>query len=159
MRKLLDLLEETLKDINDIMPWDLEEMMEDKERDILLLDVRERDEFNTLHLPGSLNVPRGIVESACEWNYEETEPELVQARDREVVVVCRSGYRSILTAYSLQLLGFNKVYSVKTGLKGCNDYEMPMVDEAEEPVDIDICDAFFANKLMPYQMDPEGNFD
>ena len=153
MQKLIDLLAETLKSVNEIMPWDMEEMME-ADPDILVLDVRERDEFDTMHVKNSLNVPRGIVESACEWGYEETEPELVKARDRTVIVVCRSGYRSILTAYSLQLLGFNKVYSLTTGLRGYNDYELPFVDIEEKPVDIEVADAFFVNKILPDQLEP-----
>ena len=155
MQKLVDLLAETLKSVNEIMPWDMEEMME-ADPNVLVLDVRERDEFDTIHVEGSLNVPRGIVESACEWGYEETEPELVEACDRTVIVVCRSGYRSILTAYSLQLLGFKKVYSLTTGLRGYNDYELPFVDIEEKPVDIELADAFFTNKILPDQVGPKA---
>ena len=155
MQKLVDLLAERLKSVNEIMPWDMEEMME-ADPDALVLDVREREEFDTMHVPDSLNVPRGIVESACEWGYEETEPELVQSRDRTVIVVCRSGYRSIMTAFNLQLLGFKNVYSLTTGLRGYNDYELPFVDIEEKPVDIEVADHFFANKILPYQMEPKG---
>jgi rhodanese-related sulfurtransferase len=154
MQKLVDLLADRLKSVKELMPWDMEEMMKENS-DILVLDVRERDEFDTMHVPGSLNVPRGIVESACEWGYEETEPELVQAREREVIIVCRSGYRSILVAYNLQLLGFKSVYSLATGLRGYNDYELPFVDIEEKPVDIEVADAFFVNKILPYQLSPE----
>jgi rhodanese-related sulfurtransferase len=156
MQKLVDLLADRLKSIKEIMPWDMEEMLE-KNPDVLVLDVRERDEFDTMHVPDSLNVPRGIVESACEWGYEETEPELVLARDREVIIVCRSGYRSILAAFNLQLLGYKSVYSLATGLRGYNDYEQPLVDIAEQPVDIEVADAFFVNKILPYQLEPEEN--
>ncbi len=154
MNKLVDLLADRLKSVKDIMPWDMEEMMQNNP-DVLVLDVRERDEFDTMHVADSLNVPRGIVESACEWGYEETEPELVQAREREVIIVCRSGYRSVLTAFNLQLLGFQRVYSLKTGLRGFNDYELPLVDIEEKPMDIETADAFFVNKILPYQLPPE----
>ncbi|MCP4408863.1 MAG: rhodanese-like domain-containing protein [Gammaproteobacteria bacterium] len=155
MQKLVDLLVDRLKSVQEIMPWDMEEIMK-KNPDVLVLDVRERDEFDTMHVTDSLNVPRGIVESACEWGYEETEPELVQAREREVIIVCRSGYRSVLTAFNLQLLGFKKVYSLSTGLRGYNDYELPFVDIEEQPVDIQIADAFFVNKILSYQLAPKN---
>jgi rhodanese-related sulfurtransferase len=155
MQKLVDLLADSLKSVKEIMPWDMEEMIE-KNPNILILDVRERDEYDTMHVPGSLNVPRGIVESACEWGYEETEPELVQARDREVIIVCRSGYRSILAAHSLQLLGFKNVYSLATGLKGYNDYELPFVDIEEKLVDTEVADVFFVNKILPHQLPPDA---
>jgi rhodanese-related sulfurtransferase len=154
MQKLIDMLNERLSAVNEIMPWDMDEMMQ-ADPNVLVLDVRERDEYDTMHVEGSLNVPRGIVESACEWGYEETEPELVEARDRTVIVVCRSGYRSILTSFNLQLLGFKKVYSLSTGLRGYNDYELPFVDIEEKPVDIEVADVFFVNKLLPYQLAPE----
>ncbi|MES9904769.1 MAG: rhodanese-like domain-containing protein [Sedimenticola sp.] len=154
MQKLIDLLAERLKLVNELMPWDMDEMME-ADPNILVLDVRERDEFDTMHVPDSLNVPRGIVESACEWGYEETEPELVEARERTVIVVCRSGYRSIMTAFNLQLLGFEKVYSLTTGLRGYNDYELPFVDIEEKPVDIELADLFFVNKILSYQLKPK----
>ncbi|MEN8129689.1 MAG: rhodanese-like domain-containing protein [Pseudomonadota bacterium] len=157
MQKLVDLLVDRLKSVQEVMPWDMEEMMK-KNPDILVLDVRERDEFDTMHVANSLNVPRGIVESACEWGYEETEPELVQAREREVIIVCRSGYRSILTAFNLQLLGFKKVYSLSTGLRGYNDYELPFVDIEEQPIDIEIADAFFINKILSYQLAPKDKY-
>ena len=57
MQKFVDLLADRLKSVKEIMPWDMKEMME-KNPDILILDVRERDEYDTMHVPGSLNVPR-----------------------------------------------------------------------------------------------------
>jgi len=153
MQKLVDLLADRLQSVKEIMPWDMEEMVQ-KNPDVLVLDVRERDEFDTMHVADSLNVPRGIVESACEWGYEETEPELVRAREREVIIVCRSGYRSILAAYNLQLLGFQHVYSLRTGLRGYNDYELPLVDEEQKPVPVELADVFFVNKVLKDQLEP-----
>ena len=64
----------------------------------LVLDIREPYEFDFMLIDGSHNVPRGVLESACVWDYEEIIPELVTAREREIVVVCRSGHRSLLAA-------------------------------------------------------------
>ena len=89
--------------------------------------------------------------------YEETEPELVQTRERDIIVVCRSGYRSTLTAFHMQLLGFKKVYSLATGLKGYNDYELPFVDIEEKPVATHTADLFFANKILPHQLPLYGS--
>ena len=158
MQKFIGLVKEYLKDVKEVMPWDLEERMQENP-ELLIVDVRERDEFDAMHIEGSLNVPRGILESACEWDFEETEPKLVRARAKEVVVVCRSGYRSVLAAFSLQVLGYENVVSLKTGLRGCNDYEMPMVDRNDNPVDFDDGDDYFATKLLKSQMKPEDWVD
>ena len=105
MKNFLDLIRENLADVREIMPWEMAARLA-KNPDLLIVDVREPHEYDAMHIAGSLNVPRGILESACEWEYEETVPELVEAREREIVVVCRSGYRSVLAVHSLQLLGF-----------------------------------------------------
>ncbi|NEV61752.1 rhodanese-like domain-containing protein [Thiorhodococcus minor] len=155
MKNFLELIKNCLTDIREIMPWDLEERMQENP-ELLIVDVREPDEFAAMHIDGALNVPRGILESACEWDYEETEPELVQAREREVVVVCRSGYRSVLAAHSMNVLGYQNVVSLKTGLRGWKDYEQPLVDAEGKSVDLDDADVYFTPRLRPEQMRPRA---
>jgi rhodanese-related sulfurtransferase len=135
------------------MPWDLEERLQENP-DLLLIDVREPNEYAAMHIEGSLNIPRGILESACEWDYEETVPDLVQARDREVVVVCRSGYRSVLAAHAMMVLGYRDVASLQTGLRGWKDYEQPLVDADGHAVDLDDADHYFTPKLRAEQKRP-----
>ncbi len=155
MKNFLELIKNCLSDIREILPWDLEERLQTNPR-LLIVDVREPNEFEAMHIAGSLNVPRGILESACEWDYEETVPELVRARDREVVVVCRSGYRSVLAAHSLNVLGYSDVVSLKTGLRGWKDYEQPLVDGDGNSVDLDDADIYFTPRLRPEQTRPSA---
>ncbi len=155
MKRFLQLVSDCLTDVKELMPWDLEERLR-ANPDILVVDVREPYEFDAMHLEGSINVPRGILESACEWDYEETEPELVRARDREVVVVCRSGYRSVLAAHSMLVLGYKDVSSLKTGLRGWKDYDQPLVDKSGADVDLDDADDYFTPKLRDDQLRPQG---
>ncbi|MBU0499652.1 MAG: rhodanese-like domain-containing protein [Gammaproteobacteria bacterium] len=153
MNRFLELIRDCLSDVRELMPWELEERLQ-ANPGALILDVREPAEFDAMHIAGSMNVPRGILESACEWEYEETEPELVRAREREVIVVCRSGYRSILAAHSLQVLGFKDVVSLKTGLRGWKDYDQPLVDKSGNDVDLDFADDYFTANLKADQMRP-----
>jgi rhodanese-related sulfurtransferase len=154
MVKFLELIKKCLSDVQEIMPWDLEERLSENP-DLLIIDVREPYEYEAMHIEGSIGVPRGILESACEWDYEETVPELVEAREREVVVVCRSGYRSVLAVNSMLLLGYKNVVSLKTGLRGWNDYEQPLVSSSGEKIDLDAADEYFTTKLRPEQMSPK----
>ena len=154
MKNFLGLISDCLSDVKEIMPWDLEERMEEN-ADLLVVDVREPYEYDAMHIEGSIAAPRGILESACEWDYEETIPELVKARDREIVVVCRSGYRSVMAAFSMNLLGFKDVTSLKTGLRGWNDYEQPLVNATGEIVDIEAADDYFTPKLRDDQLSPK----
>lgn len=154
MKKFLDLISDCLNDVGEIMPWDLVDRLESNPK-LVIVDVREPYEYQAMHIQNALSVPRGILESACEWDYEETIPELVNARDSEVVVVCRSGYRSVLSAFSMKLLGYQNVVSLKTGLRGWNDFEQPLVDGNDQAVNIDLADEYFTPKLREDQLSPK----
>lgn len=153
MKRFQQLVEECRQRIPEIYPWDLAQRLESPDPP-LLLDVREPYEFEAMHIEGSLQVPRGILESACEWGYEETVPELVEARGREVVVICRSGNRSLLAADVLQSMGYTRVASLRTGLRGWNDYEQPLVDREGQGVHLDASDEYFVPKVSKAQLGP-----
>jgi len=150
MKTFLKLVEETAETVNEIFPWDLEEKLE-SDNPPMLVDIREPYEFDAMHIAGSISAPRGILESACEFNYEETIPELANARNKQVVLLCRSGNRTVLAAAVMQQMGFQDVASLKSGLRGWNDYEQPLVDKDNQEVDIDTADEYFAVKLRPEQ--------
>lgn len=154
MKTFNQMIEESLQEIEELFPWDLADKLAQNE-DVLLLDVREPDEFDALHIEGSISVPRGILETACEWGYDETIPELVQARDKEVIVVCRSGNRSVLAALTMKVMGYQKPVSLKTGVRGWNDFEQPLIDKHGRPVDIDDADEILASRVSPEQMPPK----
>ncbi len=153
MKHFNDLIAECLPEVEEIFPWDLEEKLQQEEPP-LLLDVREGDEFDALYIPGSICVPRGILESACDWDFDETVPELAAGREREIVVICRSGNRSVLAAHTMQRMGFKNVVSLKTGVRGWNDFEQPLVDKDGKEVDIDDADELLASKLRDDQKRP-----
>jgi len=154
MKRFNDLVNDCLKSVEELFPWDLEERLE-ANPNLLLLDVRETDEYAAMHIENSVLVPRGVLESACEYDYDETVPPLVESRNEEVVILCRSGNRSVLAAHTLQQLGYQKVFSLKTGLRGWNDYELPLIDLQGQAVDIDAADDFFRSKLRPEQQTPK----
>ena len=151
MKKFVDLIEDALEKVEEIFPWDLEEKLKEN-KDILLLDIREPSEFKAMHMKNAINVPRGVLESACEYNYEETVPDLVESRNKEIVVICRSGYRSVLGAFTMQLMGYQNVYSLKTGLRGWNDYEQPLINDKGSVVDFEEGDDYFTPILKPEQI-------
>ena len=154
MKTYQQLIEECLQYVTEIFPWDLEEKLATGSKPILL-DIREPEEFNAMRLENSMNVPRGILEQSCEWDFEETVPELVSARDKEIVLICRSGNRSILAAYTMQEMGYQNVFSLKTGLRGWNDYEQPLVNNQNQKVDIEDADEYFSNKVRQDQLQPK----
>jgi len=151
MKTFNELIADTLKNIEEIFPWDLEEQLESNNIP-LLLDIREPDEFKALHIKDSINVARGILEQSCEYGYHETVPKLVNARDQDVVVICRSGNRSVLAAHTMQLMGYKSVKSLKTGLKGWNDSELALQDIQQQAVDIDYAEQILTPPVAPEQL-------
>ncbi|MEB3100749.1 rhodanese-like domain-containing protein [Ferviditalea candida] len=76
--------------------------------DFVLLDVREISEFREGHIEGSKLIPLGILPHRL----DELD------RDKEIVVVCRSGNRSKQACDILKEHGFQQVYSLTGGLSG-----------------------------------------
>lgn len=153
MKRFRDLVDDVLPHIQEIFPWDLDERIKDNP-EILLIDITEPREYNTLHIPNAINVPRGILEAASDWGYEDTVPELAAGREQEVILICRSGNRSALAAYNLQLMGFTNIASLKTGLRGWFDYELPLHDGNGNLVDEDSGDAYFSKEPRTDQLGP-----
>lgn len=155
MKRYTELVAECLPAITEIFPWDADELLR-SDHNPLLVDIREQNEFDAMHIEGALHVPRGILETSCEYNYEDTIRELVEARARDVILVCRSGNRTALAACTLQLMGYSKVLSMKTGLRGWNDYELPLINTEGKTVPVEIADEYFSTRLRPDQLAPEG---
>jgi rhodanese-related sulfurtransferase len=72
---------------------------------LYMLDVREHNEWDAGHVAGAIHIPLGqLVERHRELN-----------RNRELIVICRSGGRSGLACELLSEQGF-KVVNMKGGL-------------------------------------------
>ena len=151
MQSYDDLVAEALARVREVTPWDFGRRYQAGDVP-LLLDVREPAEFAALHIPGSINVPRGILEQSCEWDYDETVPQLAGGREREIVVICRSGKRSALAADMMQRMGFAKVVSLKLGIRGWNDAELPLQNSDGQAVDADTGDELLASHVRPEQL-------
>src|SRR3712207_6122822 len=88
---------------------DPREVHEHLRNGVVLVDVRETEEWDTGHIPGAKHVPRGYLESRIEG--------VVGDRDARVVVYCASGRRSALAAHTLrELLGYDNVASMTGGI-------------------------------------------
>lgn len=156
MKRYSDLIADAQTRVKEIMPWDLAKRLEgEADSAPLLVDVREPDEFSRLRIPGSFNVPRGVLEQSCEWDYDETVPFLAGGRDMEIVVVCRSGYRSVLAADVMQQLGFTNVVSLRLGVRGWNDAELPLENGMGQVLDADAGDELLAPHVRQEQRKPK----
>lgn len=87
--------------------------------DVALIDVREKNEWDEGHIPGAVHVPRGYLELRIE--------NAVPDKDREVVLYCAGGTRSVLAARTLQQMGYKHVASVSGGFTAWKDAGLPFV--------------------------------
>ncbi len=75
----------------------------------LILDVREPAEFAAGHVPGAVNIPRGVLEFRI---YKELGyPKKVDI-GRKIYVQCQTGGRASLAAASLKKIGFKNPIAV-----------------------------------------------
>ncbi len=81
-----------------------------------ILDVREPAEFAAGHLPGAINIPRGVLEFKI-----GADPTLQNKQDDEIIVYCQTGGRSALAADSLHKIGYSKAVSMAGGFKAWTD--------------------------------------
>ncbi len=76
---------------------------------VVLIDVRESEEWDRGHIPGAVHVPRSYLESRVEA--------AVADRDKRVILYCATGQRSALGAHTLtQMLGYKDVASMTGGI-------------------------------------------
>jgi rhodanese-related sulfurtransferase len=88
-----------------------------KDQGAILLDVREPSEWYPSHIPGSMLFPLGQLENRLK--------EL--PRDKEIVVVCRSGGRSSAGRDILKKAGFTQVTSMAGGMNAWKAAGYPTV--------------------------------
>ena len=73
----------------------------DTETGYVILDVRERDEYDTGHIPGAILIPYTQITEKAEKVLEE--------KDQLILVYCRSGRRSKIAAEALVELGYTNI--------------------------------------------------
>ena len=83
-----------------ISQQDAKQMMDEQE--VILLDVREQDEFDSGHIPGAVLLSVGTID-------EESAAAVIPEKDSTVLVYCRSGNRSKQDSQKLADLGYTNV--------------------------------------------------
>jgi len=77
---------------------------------LVLVDIREDHEWANGRLPGAVHLGRGILERDVEHAYPD--------KATPLVLQCGGGYRSALSADSLQKMGYTNVWSLAGGFRG-----------------------------------------
>ncbi|MHB1698252.1 MAG: rhodanese-like domain-containing protein [bacterium] len=98
-------------DVSQITPEDaFKKISEDKNKNTVIIDVREPHEFNGNlgHIENAELIPIRLLPLKIN--------ELEAYKDKEIIAVCHSGARSYSACSMLKRHGFNKVYNLKGGM-------------------------------------------
>lgn len=88
--------------------------------DLMLIDVRTKQEFDLARIPGANWIPRGMAE----FEIAET----VRDADTEIIVYCRTGSRAALVKKSLDMQGYRNV-SAHAGFESWTEARLPVVND------------------------------
>jgi rhodanese-related sulfurtransferase len=86
---------------------------------LILVDVREDNEWAKGHLPGAVHMGKGVIERDIEQQVPDTGAKLI--------LYCGGGFRSALVADNLQKMGYTNVESMDGGWRGWTEAGLPTV--------------------------------
>lgn len=128
MPSFQDLLHAVKTRIREISVEDTRARMQAGTNTPVLIDVRERDEYEQGFLPHAQWIPRGFLELKVE--------DAVPERDREIILYCAGGTRSALAAGALHELGYTRVSSMAGGFRAWKNagyaFDRPRTLSAEQ---------------------------
>lgn len=104
-----DLVGEAKGRIREVTPEDIKQWRAEG-KDFVLLDVREAEDYQQGHIEGAVHLSRGMLELEID--------EVVADQDKPIVTYCGGGSRSALAADSLQVMGYESVFSLAGGYRG-----------------------------------------
>lgn len=90
----------------------------DKDQNVTLLDVRTADEFKKGHIRGATLIPLSKLEANLS--------KLKDSKNKQIVVYCRSGSRSVAASRILKAHGFTPL-NVKNGMIGLLGTDLEIV--------------------------------
>ncbi len=111
-----ELVESIRPQVQEVDIQELKAIIEENPQAIVI-DIREAAETNAGSIPNALLIPRGILEMqiSSHASISERFATLELLSEQPIYLLCRSGARTILSAFSLQQMGFKDVYSVAGG--------------------------------------------
>jgi len=102
------LVKEAKTSIKEVSMDDVKKMIDNKEK-IIILDVRDKEEFETGYIPGAINLSRGMLEFKIST--------LIPDKDARIIVYCGVDLRGPLATKTLNEMGYKNAVNINGGLK------------------------------------------
>src|SRR6201981_1205620 len=109
------LVAEAKKNIAEVSPQDAAARLESGEA--VILDVRDKDEWDEGHIPGAIHMSRGTIELDIE--------EKIADQNAMIICHCGGGGGWALAAESLQKMGYKNVHNMAGGFKAWKAAGLP----------------------------------
>jgi rhodanese-related sulfurtransferase len=103
--------------IKEISVGEVKRMIE-ADKSIVILDVRDRDEFETGHIPRAINLSRGMLEFKITL--------MIPEKSATVIVYCGIDLRGPLATKTLNDLGYRNAVNMIGGLKSWKEAGYPL---------------------------------
>jgi len=120
--RFVTLVDDAKTRIDEITPEEVKQKR-DKDEHLVLLDIREQNEWKDSHISGAEYLGRGVIERDIEEEYPDVEEELV--------LYCEDGFRSTLAADNLQKMGYQNVKSLAGGFRSWVEAGLPIEKDLE----------------------------
>lgn len=114
--QFLKLVNEAKKRVKETNVPDVKRRIDSGEK-MVLVDVREDNEWAKGHLPNAIHLGKGVIERDIEQRVPDTKT--------KVILYCGGGFRSALVADNLQKMGYTNVESMDGGWKGWLEAGLP----------------------------------
>ena len=101
------LVADAKKNITEISPGDA--AAKSKSGNAVIIDVRDKDEWDEGHIPGAIHMSRGTIELDIEEKVPDT--------NAMIICHCGGGGRGALATESLQKMGYKNVHNMAGGFK------------------------------------------
>ena len=123
LKSTSQIIEEVKKEIPEVSVEEAQKEKTESGDDVVLLDVRDEDEYRAGYIPDAVHVTRGMLE----FSIEDEVPD----RDKRVIVYCAAGMRSLLAAKSLRELGYTDSVSMAGGYRDWSASGLPTAKDKE----------------------------
>ena len=102
------LVKEAKASIKEVSVDDVKKMIDNKEK-IIILDVRDKEEFETGYIPGAINLSRGLLEFKINT--------IIPDKNSVIIVYCGIDLRGPLATRTLNESGYKNAVNIIGGLK------------------------------------------
>jgi len=118
-----DLVKQAKSEIENLTPQKAHEEL--SAGNIVLIDVREADEYRQGYIQGAVHASRGMLEFYADASLPYHKPEF--DKSKRLILYCASGGRSALAVQTLEDMGYTNVAHIDGGFKAWQAANLPFV--------------------------------